>query len=62
VHLATPVGRDVAGERVPDEAVPEPVARARGLDDPRGQGVVEVAEGLRLGQPGQRNELVGVER
>ena len=62
VDLAAPVLGDVAGQRVPDEAMAEPVARARGLDDPRGQGVVEMAEGLRLGQPGQRDELVGVER
>jgi hypothetical protein len=62
VDLAAPVLGNVAGERLPDEAVPEPVARARGLDDPRGQGVVEMAESLRLGQPGQRDELIRVER
>jgi hypothetical protein len=62
VHLAAPVRRDLLDERVPDEAVAEAVARAGGLDDPRGQRGVEVAEGLLLGQPGQGDELVGVER
>jgi hypothetical protein len=61
VDLAAPVRRDGLGQRLPDEAVTEPVARGGGLDEFRGQGVVEVAEGLLLGQPGQRDELVGVE-
>ena len=62
VDPAPPVGRDVVEQRVADEAVAEAVAGARRLDDQRGEGVVEVVERLLLGQPGQRDELVGVER
>ena len=62
MHLAAPVRRDLLGERVPDEAMAEAVGRAGGLDDPRGQGGIEMAEGLLLGQPGQGDEFVGVER
>ena len=59
---APPVRRHVVEQRVAHEAVAEPVAGARRLDDQRGERVVEVVERLLLGQPGQRDELVGVER
>ena len=62
VDPATAVGRHVVEQRVAHEAVAEPVAGARRLDDQRGEGVVEVVERLLLRQPGQRDELVGVER
>ena len=62
VDPAPPVGRDVVEERVADQAVAEPVAGARRLDDQRGEGVVEVVERLLLRQAGERDELVGVER
>ena len=62
VDPAPPVGRDVVEQRVAHEAVAEPVAGARRLDDQRGEGGVEVVERVVLGQPGQGDELVGVER
>ena len=62
VDPAPAVGRDVVEQRVAHEPVAEPVAGARRLDDERGERVVEVVERLVLGQPGQRDELVGVER
>ena len=62
VDAASPVRRNVLEQRVADEAVAEPVADARGLDDARGERVVEVVERVVFGQPGQRDELVGVER
>ena len=59
---APAVRRHVVEQRVADETVAEPVAGAARLDDQRGERVVEVIERFVLGQPGQRDELVGVER
>ena len=55
-------GGTSSSERVADELVAEPVAGARRLDDQRGEGVVEAGVGLLLGQAGEGDELVGVER
>jgi len=54
-------GRDVVEERISDQGMPETVARSRVHDDQPSQRRVQCRVGLRLGQPGQRHELVGVE-
>ncbi len=56
------MGRQVVEESVADEPVPESVSHRRGLDDQRGECLVEMSEGDVLGHAGERDELVGVER
>ena len=62
VDAAAPVRGELLEQRVADERVAEAVADGLRLDEPGGDGGVEVVVGVGGGEPGQGDELVGVER
>lgn len=53
---------EVLQQGVAHKLVPEPVASLGGFEDPQRDGLVELGERFVIGQTGQRDELVDVER